>query len=75
MSFIFLCLLATLVPKRLVIYCVGIFGIPVYCCLANKLCVRIPLYEKYNKASSRAEDDAKSVEVKTCKVDHQSGLS
>ena len=30
--------------------------------------VRIPPYEKENKASSGAEDDAKSVEVGTCEV-------
>ena len=37
-------------------------------------CVRIPPYEKENKASSGAEDDTKSAEVGTCKVGHRSDL-
>ena len=37
--FIIYCLLATLVPKRFVLYYLGMFGYPMYCCLANKLCL------------------------------------
>ena len=35
-SFILLCLLATLVPKRFVLCNLGVFGGPIYCCLANR---------------------------------------
>ena len=37
--------------------------------------VRIPPYEKKNKASSGVEDDAKSAEVGTCEVGQWSDLS
>ena len=41
MSFILLCLLARLPPERLVFYFLGMFGSPIYCCLANRLCFTI----------------------------------
>ena len=37
--------------------------------------VRIPPYEKENKVSSGAEDNAKSVEMGTYKAGHRSDLS
>ena len=37
MNFIVLWLLAILVPKRFVLYCLGMFGSPLYYCLANRL--------------------------------------
>ena len=37
--------------------------------------VRIPPYEKENKASSGAEDDAKSAEVGTREAGHRSDLN
>ena len=37
--------------------------------------VRIPPYEKENKASSGAEDDTKSAEVGTHEAGHRSDLS
>ena len=31
--------MATLVPKRFVLCCLGVFGGPIYCCSANRLCL------------------------------------
>ena len=41
-SFILLCLLATLLPKRFVIYYLSIFGGPIYYCFGNRLYLIIP---------------------------------
>ena len=42
---------------------------------SSEATIRIPPYEKENKASSGAEDDAKSAEVGSCEVGYQSDLS
>ena len=36
MSFLLLCLLATLVPKKFVLCYLGVFDGPLYCCFANR---------------------------------------
>ena len=47
MSSTLVCFLAILVLERFVLYCLGMFGRPIYYCLANRLCFIMFFCKKY----------------------------